>query len=68
MMYADDRTAKELRRLARRLERGARNNETLAKSCEERGAQAARAFADGSAFAFRHSAKILKAAARGENL
>lgn len=67
-MFSDDRTAKELRRLARRLEKGARTNEALAKDCEARGAKSAQAYADGSAFAFRQSARILRAAAKGETI
>jgi hypothetical protein len=63
-MFTDDRLANELRRLARRLEKCARANEELAKHCQP----TTRAALDGGGLAYRHSARILKAAARGEKL
>jgi hypothetical protein len=54
-------TTKERNKLVRRLQKAARQNERLAKSCEDNQLQGkGKAYADGSAFAFRHAVRIVK--------
>jgi hypothetical protein len=53
--------AKERNKLVRRLQKAARTNEQLAKGLADDQTQGkGKAYADGSAFAFRHAVRIVK--------
>lgn len=54
-------TTKERNKLVRRLQKAARQNERLSKGLADDNLQGkGKAYADGSAFAFRHAVRIVK--------